>query len=86
MTLIRLASDTARGFGDNAIYSFSNFIVTLVSLVLNLLFILVLGLKGESILLATSIGNIFGIVIIFFRERIWKYLSLKKLKEVLLNG
>lgn len=81
MTLIRLASDTARGFGDNAIYSFSNFIVTLVSLVLNLLFILILGLKGESILLATSIGNTFGIIIILFKERVWKYLSLKKIKR-----
>lgn len=81
MTLVRLVSDIARGFGDNVIYSFSNFVVTLVSLLLNLFFILVLGMKGESILLAASIGNICGMIIILFKEKVWVYFSLRSISK-----
>lgn len=78
MSLVQLLSNIARGLGNNVLYSVSNFTVTLISLLLNLLFILVLRIGGVSILIATSLGNICGSVLIIFGQKLWCYFSLKR--------
>lgn len=81
MSLMKFIGDTLRGLGNNVLYSTSNFLVTLISLLLNLILILFLEMKGEAILLAASIGNICGIIITIVCEKLWKYISFKKVKQ-----
>lgn len=78
MSLVQLLSNIARGLGNNVLYSVSNFTVTLISLLLNLLFILVLRVGGVSILIATSLGNICGSVLIILGQKLWCYFSIKR--------
>lgn len=86
VAFIRLTSDTIRGFGNNTVYALSNFIVTLISLLLNLLFILVLQMKGESILLAAAIGNFCGAAMIVVKGHLWKYISIKAVDQAVFHS
>lgn len=81
MSLVQLLSNTVRGLGNNALYSVSNFTVTLVSLLLNLLFILALKMDGVSILIAASVGNICGSVLIVLGQKLWRYISFKQINK-----
>ena len=70
LSFAKFMSDTARGFGNNTTYSIANFINTVVSLGLNLILILVFKLGAVSILIASSLGNLIGSIVIFFKLRI----------------
>ena len=81
-------SNVARGFGKNKDYSIASFIVTITSLIINLLFILVFNLGGKSILYALVISNMAGAIYLFIVEKLWVYLrrsyfSNEILKEML---
>lgn len=72
------SQNIARGYGNNKLYSFMSFVVTSTSAGLNILFILVFKMKGDSILLAASISYLLTIIIAVFVLKIWKQISLKK--------
>lgn len=72
-----MMQNLARGFGDNITYSICSFVTVLISLILNIVLILCVGLKGESILISLIISNSVAIIIICVREKIWRYFSIR---------
>lgn len=76
-TLMTLITNTIRGLGDNLGYSIGNFLTTLVALLLNLILIIGIKMGGEAILISTIIGNIVGILVIFIRTKLWRYISIR---------
>lgn len=77
MAIAKLCLDTCRGFGHNTVYSVANFIITLVSLVSNIVLILGLGWPGKSILLASVMGNLSGSLFIVIKEKLWRFVRYK---------
>lgn len=68
-------SNIARGFGNNLDYSIASFIVTISSLVTNIVFIIGLKMGAASILLAVVISNAVGSIYFICRLKIWDYVS-----------
>lgn len=81
MTLMKLVGDTLRGLGNNVLYSISNFLVTLISLLMNLILILLLEITGEAILIAASVGNICGMAMIIITGKLWRYISIREVDK-----
>lgn len=75
LTFLEMMQNIVRGFGDNKLYSVLSFLMTVVSLLGNIIMILVLKMKGESILIASSLSYITFIVIAFIKLKIWKYIN-----------
>lgn len=78
----------SRGLGHNGLYSIANFMITLISLLTNIILILGMKMGAESILIAFFVSNIVGSIILFWKEKAWIYFSFKrfskkKLKEML---
>lgn len=83
-----LMLNIARGLGQNILYSITSFVITLVSLAVNLILILGFGKGASSILVAVIGCNFAGGLIIFLYNRLWNVLDYKlfskdKLKEML---
>lgn len=81
-------SNVVRGFGRNADYSIASFLVTLTSLLMNLVLILGFDIGGVSILIAMVASNFAGALFIFCREKLWhfikrSYFDRSKLKQML---
>lgn len=79
LAISKLTLDTTRGFGDNVGYSISNIIITLISLVLNVVLILSFRCGAVAILVASSIGNFSGALFLFFKERMYQYINRDKI-------
>lgn len=78
----------ARGYGRNDIYSIASFLVTITSLILNIILILGFGVKGNSILIAYAISNYVAVIFITIKMKLWKdikfkYFDIDILKEML---
>ena len=75
----------SRGLGNNKDYSIACVITATGTLVINCVLILCFGYNAGSILIATSIANIFCSIYIFFKLGVYKYISLKKYDRKLLK-
>lgn len=80
--------NTIRGLGNNILFSELSFMMTVISVVLNIVFILALHLQGESILMAASIAYFLAALWAFNKQRLYRYIhwnsfSVEKLKEQL---
>lgn len=87
-SLYLFVSNLARGLGRNADYSIASFIVTVSSLVINI--ILIVGFKSGavSILVALAFSNLIGFVYFVYRLHVWKFIRVgavnsKKIQEML---
>ncbi|MDY6063071.1 MAG: oligosaccharide flippase family protein [Erysipelotrichaceae bacterium] len=88
LVTLEMVQNIVRGFGNNILYSAMSFVMTVVSLVTNIILILGFGMKGESILIASSLSYFIVIVLGFFKQELWKYIryvnfSFVQLKEML---
>lgn len=86
--LSELVMNTYRGLSKNYLYSLGSFIVTLTSLVTNIVLILGFGFGGESILIAICVSNIIGILVVTIVGKFWVYISVSQfsfyeLKDIL---
>lgn len=61
--------------GENTDYSIASFIVTLSSLIINIVFIVSLGKGASSILLALAGSQVFGSLYLVFRLKVWRLVS-----------
>lgn len=61
-----LLMQTSRGLGDNKNYAIASMVTGFSSTILNVLFIIVIGMKGESILISTMIGNLLAVIYLLF--------------------
>lgn len=74
--LLEIVQNIIRGFGNNGTYSIMSFIMTVVSMISNIIMILFMGMKGDSILIASTIAALSAAVFGIWKQRLWKYLKL----------
>lgn len=73
--LMTMASALMRGFGDTVAYTVMNFIASLATIVMNVLFIAVLRWGVVGMLSATVIAQ-GGVAVVFMvRKRLWRYID-----------
>ncbi|MBT2290570.1 oligosaccharide flippase family protein [Paenibacillus albidus] len=70
----------SRGFGDNKTYALGSFISALSTMSLNILFIVVFKLGAIGMFQAIFLANLFCIIFIFFRKKVYLYLEFKSIK------
>ena len=70
-----------RGLGDNFNYSLGSLVAGISTILLNVLFIAVFKWGAYGMLSATLLANILCSLFIFFRKKIYKYLSVKNYKK-----
>ena len=78
--LYLISQSVARGFGHNVTYSICSFLLVIVSLVTNIVLIVGLHFKGESILIALGVSNFAAALFILLKEQIWRFMSFGKIK------
>lgn len=88
MAFLEMTQNITRGFGNTALYSIMSFIMTTISVTANIIMIVGLGMKGDSILIASSSAFITAGMLACIRQKLWSYISIasfsrKKLKEML---
>lgn len=70
-----------RGLNKSLEYSLSGILSTLIQVICNIIFIIVLGIGGISLLLAFIIANIFVILFLIIKINILKYFDIKYIKR-----
>lgn len=85
--LLENCQNITRGFGNNKLYSFMSFVMTIVSATSNIIMILGFGMRGDSILVASSLAYLITSLVAIFKQSLWKYFrlrsfSLSSLKEM----
>src|SRR5574344_1366525 len=75
-----------RGIGDNKTYSLTGFITASITILLNVLFLTVFKMNVSGMLLATLIGYISGIILIFIKIKLYSFIDLKKVNKKILKS
>lgn len=65
----------ARGFGDNLSYSIGSTIAGVTTILFNIFFIVILKWNIEGMLLSTALANFITALFMFFKLKLYKYLS-----------
>lgn len=74
-----------RGLGDNTKYAFGSFITGLVTVVLNVIFIVAFKFGAYGMLAATFIANILCATYILLSKKIYKYIKIKEYDKNILK-
>ena len=75
--LITLTNSITRGMGKLKLYSLSNFILSITTIILNILFIAVYKFGVNGLLYSTVIANTLTSLFVYFKLKIYKYISIK---------
>lgn len=67
----------ARGNGDNVGYSLGSVIAGVITIILNLVFLIIFKFRVDGMLLAATIANFMASVFLFFRLKIYSYFKIK---------
>lgn len=78
---ITLSNSISRGMGKLKIYSLSNFILSITTIILNILFIVTFKLGTNGLLYATVLANILTSLFIFFKLKVYSYIKFKYVKK-----
>lgn len=73
-------SQIARGLGHNGIYSVANFLMSVINIILNIIFIVTMGLGAVGMLLSGLISNTVSCIYIMLAVHLHRYLSTKAFK------
>ena len=82
-SLYLFVSNLARGLGKNTDYSITSFVVTVSSLIINIVLIVGLKIGAVAILVALAFSNLIGFCWLFLRLHIWqliKFSTVNKMK------
>lgn len=71
----------ARGFGDNLSYSIGSTIAGITTIFLNIVFIAALKWNVEGMLLSTILANLMASTYLFFKLKLYKYISRKYISQ-----
>lgn len=71
----------SRGLGDNILYSIGSLITGVGTIILNIVFIVIFNLGAYGILISTLIANVFCILFIFIKKKLYKYISINSYKK-----
>lgn len=88
LAFLEIIQNITRGFGNNGLYSLMSFLLTIISLVFNLIMILGFGMKGDSILISSSLAYLAVSILAISKQNLWKFINIKnfsllELKEML---
>lgn len=72
--LLGLSNSLARGEGNIKLYSVSNFILGILTILLNIVLVVIFK-SGNALLIANTIANIFTALFVFGKMKIWKYVG-----------
>lgn len=75
----------SRGLGDNQTYAIGSFITASVTIIFNVIFIVGFRFGAYGMLTASLLANIICVIFIFFRKKIYRYLSITEYKKELLK-
>ena len=81
MILYNLSTALARGNGNIKLYSFASFLSSLITIILNIVFIVVLNFGVKGIMLATSIAHILVSLFVFIVSGVLVKLSIKNIDK-----
>ena len=76
-----LMLQVARGIGNNMVYTIGSFISAIGAILLNILFLVVLGWGIRGMLLAYIIGNLLGAIYVFIILRVYQLCSIKQINR-----
>ena len=71
-----------RGLGDNTSYSIGSVITGITTICLNLILIVIFKLGAYGMLIATICGNLFCILFLIFKMKIYKLISFKNYNKI----
>ena len=81
MSISSILLQMVRGIGKNIDYSIASIIAGISTIILNIIFIIGLGLDGSSILYATAIANLLCSLYLIFRNKTYKLINIKNVKK-----
>lgn len=82
---LSLFQQIARGFGDNKKYAVGSFLSAMFTIMFNILFIAIIRLGATGMLLGTILGQLLGIIYLFFSLKLYKYIEIHKYKKIILK-
>lgn len=87
--LIALSNCLSRGLGQIKVYSISNFILGILTIILNILFIVTFKMQADGLLLANTIANTLTAFIVLYILKFGRFISTEnfsksKLKEMII--
>ena len=87
--LVALSNSLSRGIGKIKIYSISNFILGVLTILLNILFIVTFKMQADGLLLANTIANTLTAFIVLYILKFGRFISTEnfsksKLKEMII--
>lgn len=75
----------ARGLGDNKTYAVGSFITAITTIIFNIIFLVIFKYGAYGMLIASLLGNIICALYVFIKDKINRYISLKKFDKNLLK-
>lgn len=79
--LINITNALVRGIGRIKLYSGLNFFIGILTLILNVFFILFLKMGMKGLLLSSIISNLLGVIFVFIKLDLKEYISIKKFEK-----
>ena len=76
----------SRGLGNNKAYSISGVITSITTILFNILFLVGIGLKIDGMLYGSAIGYIIGIIYLFIKLKLFKYISINSISKKAFNN
>ena len=85
VVLMALMNALVRGLGKIKLYSLSNFILSVITIVLNITFILGTNLKVDGLLLSVIVANLIMVVFLAIRLNLKSYINVKLINKSLMR-
>ena len=82
---LSLFQQIARGLGDNRRYAIVSFLSALFTIIFNVLFIAVIRLGATGMLLGTMLGQLLGVIYLFFTLKLYNYIEIHKYKKLIIK-
>lgn len=80
--IIGLRNAIVRGNGKIKLYSLTNFLTSLITIILNIIFIVKFGLGYYGLLYSSIIACLIVSSFVFIKIRVWNYISLRKFNKI----
>lgn len=85
VVLMALMNALVRGLGKIKLYSLSNFLLSIITIVLNVVFILGTNLKVDGLLLSVIIANLIMVLFLAIRTNLKKFIDIKYVNKKLMK-
>ena len=84
--LMALGNSIVRGKGKISLFSLANFLLSLITILLNIILILVFNLGIEALIYSSVISNIFVSIFLFYKIKIFEYLKIDYFDKELIKS